>query len=275
MTQSPQPLPHAPNGLRKARHTSRFAMLRTVTALILREMSATYGRSPGGYLWALAEPILGIALLSAIFSIGFRSPRLGDNFPIFYATGLLPFILFNDLSAKVAQAVNYSKQLLAYPRVTLVDAILARFLLNLLTQLLVSYIVLTGILLTWDTRTTFDVDRILMAYAMAAAMALGIGTFNCFLMSYFPVWQRAYSIITRPLLLISGVVFIYETVPNPYREWLWYNPLMHVTGELRGAFYKSYDATYVSPIYVFSIAIIFGTFGLLFLWRYHRDILEF
>lgn len=250
-------------------------MLRTVTALILREMSATYGRSPGGYLWALAEPILGIALLSAIFSIGFRSPRLGDNFPIFYATGLLPFILFNDLSAKVAQAVNYSKQLLAYPRVTLVDAILARFLLNLLTQLLVSYIVLTGILLTWDTRTTFDVDRILMAYAMAAAMALGIGTFNCFLMSYFPVWQRAYSIITRPLLLISGVVFIYETVPNPYREWLWYNPLMHVTGELRGAFYKSYDATYVSPIYVFSIAIIFGTFGLLFLWRYHRDILEF
>jgi capsular polysaccharide transport system permease protein len=213
-------------------------------------------------------------LLSAIFSIGFRSPRLGDNFPIFYATGLLPFFLFNDIANKTAQAVNYSKQLLAYPRVTLIDAIYARFALNLLTQLLISYIVLTGILIAFDTRTTLEVDRILLAYTLAAALGLGVGTFNCFLMSLFPLWQRVYNILTRPLLLVSGVIFIYESVPNPYREFLWYNPLMHVTGELRGAFYKSYDAAYVSPVYVFGFAAVSGTIGLLFLWRYHRDIME-
>ena len=38
--------------------------------------------------------------------------------------------------------------------------------------------------------------------------------------------------------------------------------------------YNSYDAAYVTPSYVFAISAIFGTFGLLFLWRYHRDIME-
>lgn len=274
MSNAPIPLPPSSEGLRNAKKNGRFALPRTVSALMLREMTATYGRSPGGYIWALLEPVLGIALLSAIFSLGFRTPRLGTNFAIFYATGLLPFLMYVDLSSKVAQAVNYSKQLLAYPRVTLVDALLARFLLNLLTQLLVSYILLAGIILLYDTRTTLEIDRVLLAYSMATALGLGIGIFNCFLMSMFPIWQRAYGIVTRPLLLVSGVIFMYETIPNPYRGWLWYNPLMHVTGEMRAAFYKSYEAAYVSPLYVFILAAVFGTLGLLFLWRYHRDILE-
>ncbi|MBY5935541.1 ABC transporter permease [Tateyamaria omphalii] len=260
--------------LRAVNRGKRFAMPRTISALILREMGGTYGRSPGGYLWALAEPLLGIALLSAIFSIGFRSPRLGENFPIFYATGVLPFFLFNDVSSKTAQAVNYSRQLLAYPRVTLIDAVLARYILALLTQLLISYVLLTGILWAFETRTTLEVDRVLMAYSMAAALGLGVGILNCFLMSMFQVWQRAYNIMTRPLLLVSGVIFIYESIPDPYQSWLWWNPLMHVTGELRGAFYKSYEAAYVTPAYVFGFAAISGAVGLLFLWRYYRDIME-
>ena len=268
ITQRPNPV------LKSVHRRTRFGMPRTVVALILREMSTTFGRSPGGYLWAFAEPILGIVLLSAIFSIGFRSPLLGDNFAIFYATGLLPFFVFSDISTKTSQAINYSKQLLAYPRVTLIDAILARFILSLLTQLLISYVVLTCILIAFDTRTTLDVGLILLTYAMAAALGLSVGTFNCFLMSLFPLWQRAYSIFTRPLLLISGVIFIYESIPMPYRDWLLYNPLMHITGQMRGAFYHSYDAKYVSPIYVFGFAAIAGTIGLLFLWRYHRDIME-
>ena len=272
---APLELPERPSGLRtvqKQRH--RFAMLRTVIALMLREMSGTYGRSPGGYVWALAEPVLGIALLSAVFSIGFRSPQLGNNFAIFYATGLLPFLMFNDLSSKTAQAINYSRQLLAYPRVTLIDAIIARFLLNFLTQLLVSYILLACILTFWETRTSLEVDRLLLTYLMTIALSLGVGIFNCFLMSLYPIWQRTYSILTRPLFLVSGIILIYELVPMPYRDWLWYNPLIHITGEMRGAFYNSYDAAYVSPLYVFGFSAVFGVTGLLFLWRYHRDILE-
>lgn len=260
--------------LRPVNAGPRFGTMRTIAALILREMTASYGRSPGGYVWALAEPILGIALLSFIFSVGFRSPLVGVNFPIFYATGLLPFLMFSDLSTKIAQSINYSKQLLAYPRVTFVDAILGRFILNLLTQILISTIVMAGIILLFDTRAQIDMAHVLTAVALSAALGLGIGTFNCFLMSMAPLWQRIYSILTRPLLLVSGVIFTFESVPEPYRGWLWYNPLIHIVGLTRAGFYHSYAAIYASPLYVCAIALGFGFFGLLFLRRYHRDIME-
>ena len=73
---------------------SRFSTLRTVLALMLREMSTTYGRSPGGYLWAILEPAGGIAMMSVAFGLVLRSPSLGTNFPIFYATGYLPFMMY-------------------------------------------------------------------------------------------------------------------------------------------------------------------------------------
>ncbi len=261
-------------GLRPVRSQIRFASVRAITALILREMTTTYGRSPGGYVWMVIEPVLGIALLAAVFSLGFRNPPIGSNFAIFYATGLLPFFMFIDVSTKLAQAINYSRQLLAYPRVTFVDAIVARLILSVLTRLLVSCIVFAGILVLFDTRTTLELARILLSFAMAIALGAGVGTLNCFAMSMFPVWQQVWSIVTRPLILVSGVIFLFDAVPEPWRGYLWFNPLVHVTGEMRAAFYVSYDAPYVAPAYVFAVSLIAGLIGLVFLHRYHRDIME-
>lgn len=267
--------PAAPGkALRRVSARLPFAGARTVLALILREMSSTYGRSAGGYLWVILEPVLGIAILSAIFSLGFKNPRLGSNFPIYYATGLLPYQFFVTVSGKVSQSITYSRQLLGYPRVTFTDVITARVILNVLTQIIVACIVLTGILVAFDTRTTLDMSRIVLCYAMVTALAVGIGTLNCFLSSMFSLWARVWAIATRPLFLISGTIFLYEAIPQPYRGWLWYNPLMHVSGEMRAAFYFSYDAPYVTPSYVFAISGICFMAGMLLLRRYHRDIRE-
>lgn len=273
MSSSPSPPLKTPR-LRPVRNTPRFATLRTIAALILREMSATYGRSPGGYLWVVLEPVLGIALLSALFSLGFRTPKLGTNFAIFYASGLLPFFMFNDLSSKMAQSISYSRTLLSYPRVTFIDAMIARMALSILTQLLVSFIIITGIRAMWDTRTTLELDRVLLAYAMTIALGIGVGTLNCFLMTMFPLWQRTWSIITRPLFLLSGIIILYESIPEPYNNIIWFNPLIHIVSQSRSAYYISYEAVFVSPLYVFGVSLVCALLGLVFLLRYHRDMLE-
>lgn len=253
----------------------RFASMRTITALIMREMATSYGRSPGGYIWAVVEPIAGIALLSALFSLGFRNPAIGTNFQIFYATGLVPFLMFMDLSSKVAMALLFSRPLLAYPSVTFFDALLARFIVNFLTQLMVAYVVFVGILLLFETRTIPDISGIALAVVMAATLAFGVGMLNAFLFTAFPVWQRVWSILTRPLMLVSGVIFIFDSVPRPYQDYLWWNPLIHVVGQMRDSFYPTYDGSYISHAYVFGVSGIMMLFGLIFLRRYHRDILDF
>lgn len=261
--------------LRPVRSRRNFPTIRAIAALMLREMSTTYGRSPGGYLWAVLEPVAGIAVLSLVFSVGFRTPPMGTNFPIFYATGMIPFLFYGDVSSKLSQSLNFSRQLLAYPSVTYVDAILARFILNVLTQLLVGYVVFTGLLILFETRTTLEIDRIVLSYAMAASLALGIGVMNALLISLFPIWQQVWGIVNRPLFIISGIFFTFESIPEPYRSYLWYNPLIHVVGFMRSAFYVSYDATYVSPLYIFGLSLVLSVVGLVFLRRYHRDIINF
>ena len=227
-----------------------------------------------GYLWAILEPVAGLMLMSVIFSLAFRSPAIGTNFPLFFATGILPFMAYLDTSNKIAVSVRFSKQLLFYPGVTFVDAILARFLMNMFTHVMIGMIVLTAILVIYDLDVIMDPPAIAFGYAMGMSLAIGIGTLNCFLLSIYPVWERTWAILNRPLFILSCVIFVYDSVPLPYRDWLWWNPLVHVVGEVRAGVYATYDAAYVSPLYVFSVSLITFATGLLLLRRYYRDILN-
>ena len=270
----PQAPPRGATGRATGGPKRRFASLRAIAALVLREMSTTNGRSPGGYLWEILEPAAGIALMTIIFSLGFRNPPLGSNFALFYASGLVPLAMFTTISTRVGAAVTYSRQLLAYPSVTFVDAILGRFALNVITQILVATVIFTGILLAFDTKTIVQMPYVAAAMAMAAALGLGIGTLNCFLFTKFPIWQQLWSILTRPLFLVSCVFMMYDQIPVWARDWLWYNPIIHCVGMMRHGFYSTYHASYVSVAYVLAVALVTGTIGLMLLYRHKDDLLE-
>ncbi|WP_368188452.1 ABC transporter permease [Aestuariibius sp. HNIBRBA575] len=252
----------------------RFRTSRTVGALFIREMSTTYGRSAMGYVWAILEPVAAVMLLSLVFSLALRAPSLGTSFPLFYATGMLPFTGYLDINQKVAQSLRFSKQLLFYPGVTYLDALLARFLLNVLTQIMVVAFVLLGLIQIFDLRVILDLPMIAHGLAMAFWLGAGIGTLNCYLMATYPNWERVWAILTRPLFFISGIFFLFDDIPQPYQDWLWWNPLVHVIGQVRKGVYVTYDAAYVSPGYVWAIGGITLALGLLFLRRYHRDIIN-
>ena len=253
---------------------AHIATSRAIGAMVLREMVTTYGRSPGGYLWAILEPAAGIALLTLIFSVGFRTPPLGTDFALFYASGMLPFLMYTDITNKLGQTVQFSRNLLTYPRVTFVDALVARFLLNASTQILVHFVVLGFIILYQKPDTTFDFPKILVAYLMVFSIGIGFGTLNSFLTLAYPLWQTAWSILSRPMFLISAIFFTFETVPQPYSDYLWYNPLVHVVGQMRDGFYPFYRPDYVSYAFPFGLSAVALITGLFLLNRYHRDILN-
>lgn len=252
----------------------RFKTLRVIGALIMREMLTTHGRSPGGYLWAVLEPAAGIALLSLLFSLALRSPPLGTNFQIYYATGFLPFILYREIEVKIAMAIRFSKPLLIYPSVVYSDAIFARLILNSITQVLVFFVVLSTIMLIWETRTILDLNALIIGFSMAVFFGFGIGCVNCFIISIFPIWERVWAIVNRPLLFISGIIFAYEDIPEPYRSYLWYNPLIHIVGQVRKAFYATYEASYVSVLYVVGCSLILTVIGFMLLNKFNQRILN-
>lgn len=249
-------------------------LFRVVFALIVREMATTYGRSSLGYLWAILEPIGAIAVLSIAFSIAFTTPALGESFPLFYATGYIPFMTYNTMQNRVSASLRENMQLLFYPRVTYMDAIIARVILTYFTQLLVALIVFSAIIVLDSAGQHLEILPILYALTVASFLGLGIGVLNCVLIHLSPGWRQLWSIITRPLFLISCIFFMFDTLPPWVQDILWYNPIIHFIGLTRVGFYSVYDGDYIMVLYPIAIGAVTLFFGLALLRRHARDLIN-
>jgi capsular polysaccharide transport system permease protein len=252
----------------------RFRTVRTIGAMMLREMASTYGGSPGGYFWALLQPIGMLMVLSFGFSLVVRSPALGTSFMLFYAAGFMPFSLYGEIQGKVSVTLRYAKALLAYPAVTWIDAVLARLILNVLTNLVVMSVVFTGIFIYDDINTSLNPFAIMNAIAMTTLLGAGVGLMNAVLGGLFPVWKNIWSIATRPLFLASGVLNLFEGMPAIAQNVLWWNPLFHITATGRAGFFPTYEANFVSYTYVYGISLTLILLGLIFMRANYNKILE-
>lgn len=252
----------------------RFQRLRVIVALMVREMGTRFGRSAGGYLWAVAQPLGGIVLLSVAFSLALRAPPIGSSFMLFYATGIVPFTIFNTMSKGVAAAISSNKGLLIYPVVTALDAVLAKFALSFMTNLLIAVVLYVGIILAADLYVVLDLAMVALAFVLASLLGLGVGTLNCVLFGFFPTWKNVWAVLTRPLFIVSGIFFTYESVPQAFQAVLWWNPLVHVIGVMRAGFYGTYHPAFVSLPYVLGIALATFVIGGYLVRRHTSHLIE-
>jgi capsular polysaccharide transport system permease protein len=248
--------------------------LRVIVALVLREMGSSFGRSEGGYLWAILQPLGGILMLAVVFSLALRTPPLGTSFMLFYASGMIPFSTYKTMSKATSAAISSNRGLLTYPVVTALDAVLAKFLLNLMTQVVIGVILFVGIIQVVDVHVNLDLGAASLAMLLAALLGLGVGTLNCVLFGFFPTWKNVWSVATRPLLFVSGVLHTFEAAPPTLQKILWWNPIVHIVGEMRAGFYGTYDTSYVSIPYVLVVALSTFVIGAYLLRRHATALIE-
>ena len=236
---------------------------RVLFALMMREMVTRYGRSPLGYVWAIIEPAGFIAFLSVLFAQIAHAPPVGRSFPLFYATGYVAFHWILDIANVTGRSVHVNRPLLAFPAVTPLDTVLARFLLQALTGLAVAGLIFGAILAIFPDQVRLDPAPLMLAFALAALLGLGIGVLNCWAFAHSKSWELAWGVIARPIFLISCVFFSFASLPAFAREVLWWNPVVHIVGLMRAGFYPIYDPAHVAPGYVLGVGLGLLLAGLL------------
>lgn len=239
----------------------RFQRLRVIAALVLRGMGTRNRRASGGYLWAILSPVGTTLLLALAFSLMLRTPPLGNSFILFYASGTIPYRHYTAMANQVAGAIGANRGLLAYPVVNPLDALLAQGILGFMTDVLVALVVFSGIALLTDADMSLDLAPAATAMVLAALFGLGLGSVNCVLFGFFPTWRNVWSVLSRPLFLLSGILYLYESIPTQFQAWLWWNPMIHVTALMRAGFYPSYDPAFVSVPYVLGWAALLFVVG--------------
>ncbi|MCV2870155.1 ABC transporter permease [Defluviimonas sp. WL0002] len=227
---------------------------RIIAALVVRETCARFGRSWGGYAWALAEPVGGIVILSLAFALIAPKPPLGSSFTLFYATGIIPFLMYNSLTSALMAALQSNRGLLTYPAVRPTDVLLARAALETLTHVAVTATVLIPIVMAQPQLPEIAPDRIALSLALAAALGTGMGTLNAALAAIFPTWRQIWSVLNRPVFLVSGILFTARRIPEGLSEWLWLNPVAHVVEMMRDGFFGPDPGAFASAAYVMGVA---------------------
>jgi capsular polysaccharide transport system permease protein len=235
---------------------------RVVAALVAREMITRFGNKPGGYIWALLDPVAHIAFMVLIFSAISRAPALGTSFALFFATGYIAYQFYHSLYGYVVSAITSNRNLLQYPIVAPIDTIMARTVLQAGTQLLVAVIVLGGIELSLSVSTQITVTYLLEASLLAGLMGVGIAMANCVFFMRSPFYEKVFSVVSRPLILLSGVFYLPDAIPHPYREYLLINPLVHVVIRFRMGFYPEYRGSSLDLIYTYIFAATAFMLGL-------------
>ena len=129
------------------RRPGPFQRLRVLFALVVREMGTRFGRSYGGYLWAIAEPLGGISCSPSPSAWRCGRRRSAPTSRCSTPPGWCPSSCSATCPRSVAAAVNTNRGLLTIRWSPLLDTVFAKFVLNLLTMFVVAMLLFPGIIL--------------------------------------------------------------------------------------------------------------------------------
>ncbi len=210
-----------------------------VFELVRGDIAGRYRGSVLGLLWSLASPLLLLGAFTFVFGTIFQS-RWGSGAVGHgeYALLLFPGILLHGLMAEavtrapglVTAVPNYVKKVV-FPLelLPLVAVAVALF------HALIAFVVLVAALVIVHGGlpvTALALPLILLPYVL---LILGVTWILAALGVYLRDISQIMGLVTMLLMFLSPVLYPASALPQPYRTWLWLNPLTLPLEETRGA----------------------------------------
>lgn len=249
--------------IRPVRPTSNSAVavqVRVIIALMLRDVRTRFFGHGAGYLVAVFWPLAHIAILLVIFSGTGRVAPVGSSMTLYFAIGLAPTMAFIYASRWIMLSTVMNRSLLSFPVVKLSDILIARCLLEILSSCLmcaILFVVLFALGLDVTPASSSEVSK---AIGAALLLGAGVGFLNGLITVVFPLWVTGYSLVIILIYMLSGVLFVPDSLPEVAREIVAWNPVLHAVEWMRVAYYGAYTSRTLDKTYLLG----FG-FGSIFL----------
>lgn len=237
-------------------------------SLILWEVRSRVGKYRLGYLWALLEPLAHVAVLWWMRALVLGRARSDIPFTVFIIVGVVLWLLFRNISVRSVRKMNRSSDGLfghrfGHRATHSVDRILAYTSFELAVNALVFAILLY---LTWffmhEAVQLNNFPRLVAVFLLLVWLALGLAFLFASLIEKFPDIERIVPIAVRPLYFISGIFFSIREIPEDYRVYFQWNPLLHAVELARNAIVPTYKVDEASIAYVFLFALAISVLGL-------------
>ncbi len=209
-------------------------------ALFLREALVRLFSKRAGSLWILAEPMATIVVLMFIFSVMRVHTLGGIETAVWIMVGMLGFFMFRRTGMIGMRAVTMNRPLFTYRQVKPVDAVLVRGAVEGVIMVFVALVLLLGGAL-WDLNV-LPGDPLLAVgqFLTLWLLGMGFGLVTSVAVELIPEVGEVLNLVMMPLYFLSGVIFPVNVVPEPYREWVLINPIVHAVEGIRLGFAPHY-----------------------------------
>ena len=238
-------------------------------ALLLREALSRLSSGRAAWFWLVAEPAAHMAILGFLFVVIRQRTIGGIDFLIWLVLGLQGFFLFRRTANQMAGAVDSNKGLFSYRQVKPIDTVIVRGMLEGLLTVAVITFIFIGVALLGHNIIPSNPLVIISAYLGLWLFGVAVGLIVSALSEVATELRKVINIAMIPAYFISGVLFPIANIPEPYRAWLLYNPVVHGLDGAREGFAPYYHSVPgMSLIYLYGAALVGIFIGLALHRRY-------
>lgn len=264
MTQTAPLEPPSLQPPRLQRRTSAWQVQRDVLfALIIREAYSRVGGQWIGAVWTLFEPLSHTLLMMALYGLVMGRVAPAGEYPVFLATGMIPFFLYQNLASRLMDGIEANRGLFSYRQVKPMDVLLARAVIEVGMSLIV--FLFTMAVLGWMGYQVLPADPLAMLGVNFVLIAFGTG-YGIVMAVLTHERQRLRAMVrmvNMPIYLASGVMFPVDLLPREALDFLLWNPLLHLVELSRHAFIPAYRPTDgVGAFYPAMFALVLLAWGL-------------
>ncbi len=250
-------------------------MYASIRALILRELQTRFGQYRLGYLWEFLEPLLTIGILVLLFGTIRERAAPGVDFLVFLINGIIPFFMFRTGVTLGMSAVESNKGLFSYRAVKPIDALIARNILEFLLKF-TAYIAFSASFIWFGIEISFEaIPQLLSYWLLLFIFMFAVSLVFLVIVDFSKEVGRFLSPVFLVLYLLSGILYSIHIIPVEYREYLLYNPLIHIFELMRHAVAPNYALVSGISLSYFLIWMIITLFiGLLLYKRFERRMVK-
>ncbi len=233
-----------------------------IGAMIMRELHTRYGRDNIGYLWVIAEPMMLAVTVAAMHLGSIGHSQFGIDSAPFWITGYTPFVMFRSVVGRADAALEANRSLLYHRAVTITDMLISRALLEGAGISLAIFILLSGFAIFG--LGTLPQRPLLMFEGMGMLLwfSFGLSLLVCAGSEVSPIVGRLVHPVIYFSLPLSGAFFLLEWVPEPYRTYLTWVPMIHMIELIREGQFAIYNSSYIDVPYAVGWCMVTTLLGL-------------
>lgn len=193
-----------------------------IRELVNREIKRKYSRSYLGILWSVLNPLLSMAVISAIFSTLFK--RNIENFPIYYLTGFIMWNLFTGATNAAMTSLVDNKMLLIKVKLPMVIFPLSRVVAALVNF---GYSFIAYIVMLLVFRVEPSITMLFLPVVVFAQFLFSIGISYILTVAYvfFGDIKHLYSVLLTLLMYCSAIFYPVEAIGGVMAKIIERNPI--------------------------------------------------